>query len=147
MPGLPRGTRVAGYRVEEEIAPGVYRAVQLALDRPVALKEVPGDDRTLRAWRLAGSIDHPHVIPVVEAVAHDGRFFVVMRLVEGGDLAGADLPRARAAALMEQVHKMIENKQQMNGSYWTNRCGEPRNLSYVLSHALFIAIEPFGGGI
>lgn len=103
MPGLPRGTRVAGYRIEEQIADGVYRAVQLALDRPVALKEVAGDDRSLRAWRLAAAIDHPHVVPVVETVAHDGRFYVAMRLAEGGDLAGASLGRGRAAALMEQA--------------------------------------------
>ena len=66
----------------------VYRATQLALDRPVALKviapEVADDltfrERFQRESRLAASIDHPNVIPVHEAGEADGVLYITMRL-------------------------------------------------------------------
>ena len=53
----------------------VYRASQIALDRPVALKVIAPErardasfrERFLRESRLAASIDHPNVVPVHEA--------------------------------------------------------------------------------
>jgi serine/threonine protein kinase len=92
------GSVVAGYRIESVVARGgmgvVYRATQLALDRPVALKviapEAAGDpsfrERFQRESRLAASIDHPNVIPVHEAGEHDGLLYITMRLVDGIDL-------------------------------------------------------------
>jgi serine/threonine protein kinase len=72
----------------------VYRATQLALERPVALKLIAAaraQDPVFRARfelesRLAASIEHPNVIPVYEAGDDDGLLFISMRLVEGVDL-------------------------------------------------------------
>ena len=72
----------------------VFRATQLALDRPVALKAIvpelaPDSDyreRFQRESRLAASIDHPNVIPVYEAGDADGTLYLIMRWVEGTDL-------------------------------------------------------------
>ena len=58
----------------------VYRATQLALDRPVALKVIAPDlagdadfrARFQRESRLAASIEHPNVLPVYEAGRRDG---------------------------------------------------------------------------
>ena len=70
---------IAGYRVEAVVGRGgmgvVYRAAQLALDRPVALKLIATEraqDPLFRALferesRLAASIEHVNVIPVYEA--------------------------------------------------------------------------------
>jgi DNA-binding beta-propeller fold protein YncE len=114
------GSTLAGYRLDALIARGgmgvVYRATQLALDRPVALKviarQLAGDegfrDRFLRESRLAASLDHPAVVPVFDAREEEGELIVAMRLIEGGDLkkrlgAGGPLPPPEAVALLGQV--------------------------------------------
>jgi ABC-type branched-subunit amino acid transport system substrate-binding protein len=92
------GTTFAGYRVESLVGRGgmgiVYRAIDLSLERPVALKliapELAEDEsfraRFLREPRLAASLDHPNVIPIYEAGEHDGQLYLAMRFVEGDDL-------------------------------------------------------------
>ena len=72
----------------------VFRATQLALQRPVALKAIVPDlaadlafrERFQRESQLAASIDHPNVIPVYEAGELDGTLYLIMRWVEGTDL-------------------------------------------------------------
>jgi len=92
------GTELLGYRLEELIGRGgmgvVFRALDLRLKRNVALKllapELASDERFrerfLRESELAASLDHPNVIPVYAAGEADGRLFIAMRYVEGGDL-------------------------------------------------------------
>jgi tRNA A-37 threonylcarbamoyl transferase component Bud32 len=72
----------------------VFRARQLALDRPVALKAIAphlAQDENFRVRfqresRIAASIDHPNVIPVYEAGELEGALYLIMRWVEGTDL-------------------------------------------------------------
>src|SRR4051812_2937965 len=72
----------------------VYRATQLSLGRPVALKLIAPEhaadsgfrERFQRESRMAAAIDHPNVIPVYEAGEEDGRLYLVMRWVAGTDL-------------------------------------------------------------
>ena len=92
------GMTFAGYRIESLVGRGgmgvVYRATDLSLERPVALKliapELAEDERFrarfLREPRLAASLDHPNVIPIHEAGEHDGQLYLVMRFVDGSDL-------------------------------------------------------------
>jgi serine/threonine protein kinase len=87
----------AGYRVEFLIDRGgmgvVYRATDLSLGRPVALKLIAPElsedarfrDRILREARLAASLDHPSVVPIHEAGERDGQLYLAMRYVEGRD--------------------------------------------------------------
>src|SRR5919108_5128156 len=96
MPEL--GTRFAGYRIDGVVGRGgmgvVYRATELALDRPVALKlivpELAGDasfrERFLRESRLAASIDHAGILPVYAAGDADGELYLANRFVDGTDL-------------------------------------------------------------
>src|SRR4051812_50103883 len=65
----------------------VYRARNLRLDRVVALKVVPPNARSEREWRLLAALDHPNVIPIYEAGEEDGKAYLSMRWVSGGDLA------------------------------------------------------------
>jgi DNA-binding beta-propeller fold protein YncE/ABC-type branched-subunit amino acid transport system substrate-binding protein len=114
------GMTFAGYRIESLIGRGgmgvVYRAIDLSLERPVALKliapELAEDDRFrarfLREPRLAASLDHPNVIPIYEAGEHDGQLFLAMRFVEGRDLGRVleregPLPPERALGILAQV--------------------------------------------
>jgi CHASE2 domain-containing sensor protein len=111
---------IAGYRLVSLIGRGgmgvVYEALQLTLDRPVALKLIDPsrvDDQELRARfvresHIAAGLEHPHVIPVYEAREDDGLLFIAMRLVLGPSLADvlaaqAPLSPARAATLVAQI--------------------------------------------
>jgi YVTN family beta-propeller protein len=111
---------VAGCRVEAVVGRGgmgvVYRATQLSLERPVALKaitpELAGDptfrERFKRESRIAASIEHPNVIPVYEAGEGEGLLYLIMRYVEGTDLralidAERGLEPERAARIVSQV--------------------------------------------
>jgi len=92
------GETFAGYRIEAVVDRGgmgvVYRATDLRLERPVALKlvapELAHDERFrsrfLKEPRLAAALDHPNVVPIYEAGEHDGRLFLAMRFVPGSNL-------------------------------------------------------------
>jgi serine/threonine-protein kinase len=118
------GTQLAGYRIEGVLGRGgmgvVYRATELALDRPVALKliapELAGDasfrERFLRESRLAASIDHAGILPVYAAGDAGGELYLANRFVDGTDLRAvlADGPLApeRALALVGQVADALD---------------------------------------
>src|SRR3954464_12451158 len=92
------GSELAGYRIEAPIGRGgmgiVYRAEQLRLGRKVALKLLApelAENRAFRARfehesRLAGILDHPHIVALFEAGEVDGLLFISMHYVEGTDL-------------------------------------------------------------
>ncbi|HEU4736447.1 MAG TPA: protein kinase [Solirubrobacterales bacterium] len=119
------GSTLAGYRIDSLIARGgmgvVYRATQLALDRPVALKvivgELAGDEKFRRRFlsesRLAARLEHPNVVPVYDAREDDGELIVAMRLIEGGDLRKlidreGPLEPGRAIHLLGQVAAALD---------------------------------------
>jgi YVTN family beta-propeller protein len=119
------GSEFAGYLIEGLIGRGgmgaVYRAVEPGLGRKVALKVIASDlaedrrfrERFLRESRIAASLDHPHVVPIFKAGEEDGALFLVMRYVDGTDLArliadeGALDPR-RAISLLEQIAEALD---------------------------------------
>src|SRR5262245_47770518 len=92
------GAELLGYRIERVLGRGgmgvVYLAHQLALERMVALKllapELAADERYrerfLNESKLAASLDHPSIVPVIDAGEVDGRLYIAMRYVEGIDL-------------------------------------------------------------
>lgn len=92
---IPAGTTVGGFRVEHLVGKGgmasVYRAVQVRLDRPVALKvlnpALAADEQFFQRFQLEGinaaRLDHPNVVPVYEA-GEDGTYaFLAMKLIDG----------------------------------------------------------------
>ncbi len=116
------GKTVKGvYRVEELIGRGgmgrVYRATQLALDLPVAIKvlnrELTEDpslgQRFEREARTLSRLRHANVISVTDfGQTEDGSPFMVMELVAGRSLehvigAEAPFPEARAVRIAAQV--------------------------------------------
>src|SRR6516164_5539157 len=123
-PDLLRGSVLAGYRIEALLGRGgmgvVYRALDLALERAVALKllapELAGDrafrERFLIESRLAASLDHPNVVPVHDAGEVDGQLYIAMRFVEGSDLkallADGPLEPRRALAVVGQVAAALD---------------------------------------
>ena len=120
------GATLGGYRIDALIARGgmgvVYRATHIALDRPVALKVIARElagkegfrERFLRESRLAARLDHPAVVPILDAREEDGELIVAMRLVEGGDLrklidSEGALPAPQAIELLAQVAGALDS--------------------------------------
>ena len=123
--GFTAGTRIAGYRLEEQIGRGgmavVFRAHDERLSRPVALKilaPVLADDdafrqRFIHESRAAAAVDDPNIIPVYEAGEAAGALFIATRLVRGGDLrslvAGhGPLSPARAEWILSAIASALD---------------------------------------
>jgi serine/threonine protein kinase len=125
LTGFSVGSRIAGYRLEEQIGQGgmavVFRAQDERLRRQVALKilspALAADEefrhRFVRESRSAAAVDDPHIIPVFEARDADGVLFIAMRYVPGGD-AGTlvrrlgSLPIGRAVAIISAVASALD---------------------------------------
>jgi len=126
VPTLHEGDEFAGHRILGIAGRGgmgvVYRALQLDLDRPVALKLIAPQlaedpdfrDRFVRESRAAASIDHPNVIPIYyTGESDDGALYIAMRYVEGSDLrtlvrAEHRLDPPRAAQIVSQVASALD---------------------------------------
>ena len=96
---MPPGSIVAGYRVEDELGRGamavVYRAIQLNLERAVALKiltaELAANEefvaRFFNEARAAAQLTHPNIVQAYDAgVADDDTYYFAMEYVEGETL-------------------------------------------------------------
>ena len=92
------GQEVAGYRVRKLLGVGnmgqVYLAMQMTMDRPVALKVLPPDvlgsaaelASFQREVRLLARVEHPNVVTAIEAGADGGVHFLAMQYVKGETL-------------------------------------------------------------
>ena len=92
------GDEIGGYRIEEIIGAGamgvVYRATQLSLNRPVALKILP--QRLAKQERFVASFDHesaalatlnhPHIVTIIDRGHENDIYYFVMEYVEGTTL-------------------------------------------------------------
>jgi eukaryotic-like serine/threonine-protein kinase len=114
------GESILHYRIDGRIGQGgmgvVYRATDLKLLRPVALKFIPpgitadrgARERFLREARAASALDHVNVGTIfgVEE-APDGRQFIAMAYYEGTtlaqEIARGPIPPARADDLVRQI--------------------------------------------
>jgi serine/threonine protein kinase len=121
---LSPGSKFAGYEVESVVGAGglgiLYRARQVRLDRPVALKLVEAEvardpvirERLRREARMVASLDHPNVVPLYEAGEEDGTVYIVTRWVEGTELGTllqrAPLEPGRAARIAAQIAAALE---------------------------------------
>lgn len=123
--GSERLTNQLGrYRLISELGRGgmsvVYRAVDTRLDRPVALKTIGADLASDPAFqqrfeaeaRAASAIDHENVVPLYDFGEEGGQLYIVMRLVEGVDLAAeiaaGHLPLRRVFTLLSQVASALD---------------------------------------
>ena len=119
------GSDFLGYRIEELIGRGgmgvVYRAFDLRLKRPVALKLVAPSlaqderfrERFSRESELVMSLEHPNVVPIYDAGDVDDRVYLAMRLVDGRDLGAllrteGALEPARAIAICAQIGAALD---------------------------------------
>ncbi|HEV2845174.1 MAG TPA: protein kinase, partial [Thermoanaerobaculia bacterium] len=114
------GDTVSHYRILDRLGGGgmgvVYKALDLKLDRVVALKFLasqrgaPEEEkkRFLREARAASALDHPNICTLYEiGETEDGALFLAMAFCEGETLArrlgGGPLPIAEAVEIAGQI--------------------------------------------
>jgi serine/threonine protein kinase len=153
---LAAGSNFAGYEVESVVGAGgigiLYRARQLRLDRPVALKLVEPDvasdpvvrERLRREARTVAALDHPNVVPLYEAGEEDGTVYVVTRWVEGTELgtlilSEGPLDPERAASIAAQIAAALE---QAHEKGLVHRDVKPSNV--ILTHEDHVYLTDFG---
>jgi serine/threonine protein kinase len=122
---LSPGSTFAGYKVEGVVGAGglgiLYRARQVRLDRPVALKLVESTvasdpvvrERLRREARAVAALDHPNVVPLYEAGEEAGSVYIVTRWVEGTELGtliqdSGPLEPGRAARVAAQIASALD---------------------------------------
>jgi serine/threonine protein kinase len=93
------GAELAGYRVDALVGRGgagvVYRATQLRLQRPAAVKSLApalaADAEYRRQFereaRLAAGLAHPHIVPIYDAGYAEGTLYMAMAYIDGPNLA------------------------------------------------------------
>ena len=131
------------YRVEALIGEGgmgkVYRARQLALDKPVVLKvlrqSLLSDERTVarfqREAKAASRLNHPNSISILDfGQAEDGALFIAMEFVPGQDLHQVlsrdwPLPEARVVRIVSQVLSALSDA---HGAGVIHRDLKPENI-------------------
>lgn len=99
------GDMISGFQIETWIGSGamgeVYRARQLSMDRPVALKllrkDLTDDDESVERFsnevRLLASLDHPNIVTAFEAGQYEGFYFLAMSFVSGYNLDECQVER------------------------------------------------------
>ncbi len=129
-PARPRKLRevLPGYRLEARLGGhsrrgiAVYRAIQVSLDRPVAVKvflprgETRKEDveRFLREARAVARLPHPHIVTTHDVLRRGKMHAIVMEYLPGGSLAdrladGRPLPLGEALALVTPLAAALEH--------------------------------------
>src|ERR671929_875913 len=119
------GTLIGGrFRLEEKIGSGgmstVYRAFDPTLERWVAIKLMHRDistdpdqlERFRREARAVASLNHPHVVTVIDAGEDDGTPYIVFEYIEGETLKDrirrlGMLPVAEAVAYAIEIGRAL----------------------------------------
>ena len=114
---------VPGYEILYEVGRGgmgvVYKAMQVSLNRPVALKMIlagshagPRErDRFRREAEAVATLQNPHIVQIFEIGESSGHLYLALEYVEGGSLAhhlrGSPWSGRDAAELVELLSRAV----------------------------------------
>jgi len=127
--GVSPGSLLAGkYRIIEEIGSGgmgiVYKAEDMKLKRPVAIKFLPRElssnpearERFIQEARAAAALSHPNICTIHEVDESEDKPFIVMEYVEGENLREkikrGPLPAEETLEITIQVAEGLEKAHQ-----------------------------------
>lgn len=125
-----REAQIEGYRLIHKIGRGamgtVYKALQIDLNRPVAIKilrrELRGDETQSERLRgeakILASLDHPNIVRAIQAGESNGFPYVVMEYVEGESLKErikrtGPLPELEALQITKGIADALERARRM----------------------------------
>jgi serine/threonine-protein kinase len=118
--------QVSGYEIRGLLGEGgmgvVYKAWHMNLKRLVALKMMNGlpgsTQRFRREAELLARLQHPNFVQIYDIGEHEGRPYLSLEYVEGGnlekELAGGPQPPAEAAALIEKLARAMHAAHQLS---------------------------------
>ncbi len=124
---------IGGFRIESFVGAGamavVYRAVQVNLDRPVALKILPRDfsrsrdyvDRFFNEARAAAAFSHPNIVRAYDAgIDENNVCYFAMEFVEGETLLDRILRDGRVP-LLDAIHIALDIAQALDYGWKEHR--------------------------
>jgi serine/threonine protein kinase/formylglycine-generating enzyme required for sulfatase activity/predicted transcriptional regulator len=117
---------IGGFKLLDRISRGgmgaVYKALQVSMDRTVALKLLAQkyiDDevfveRFLKEARAAARLSHPNIVQAIDVGESEGRYYFAMELVEGSTLSAIlrkqeRMPPLEACGIIAQIGRALEH--------------------------------------
>ncbi len=136
-------TKLGKYEVREVLGRGgfgtVYRAVDLTLDREVALKVLHPQwamdsdflERFQQTVSLMAKSEHRNIVVIYEMGEIEGQFYIAMRYMSGGSLAD----RLKVGCLeLEEIQKIMSEVcagvQELHRQGWVHRDLKPENILF-----------------